>query len=386
MKVSRSAADKAWMKIFADDGTPEILSLFRQLFSESDPTLNYDFTTLHRIVLKLDQKDLKTHLQTCSQADINQRDASGFTPLLWAAMRGDSEAVEILLLLGADASISSFHGAQALHYASRRSDLRSIDLLLKYGGDPNARDRFEFTPLVGMFSASWSNVDVNCIKRLVDGGAMIDVRGSQGATALIFAAQYGDVLALETLLTHGAKINISSLDGETALTVAVQMNAHSAISHLLAHGASLTQHTVSGRSLLHEAAERGDQETLRLLTSARIRGVKINHKNSSGTTAWDLARQRNDVMPEWRAAFVDLIESVDEIMPEPPPISFKEISKGSFLPRIRLSSMVRVFEDRIWQGAERVCELANRLPQLRVRTLFALLIACLAFLWYAIRS
>ena len=286
-EISKSAAELAWRRIFADYGTPEILRLFRQLFEDSDPSYDYEFSTLHRIVLNLDQRDLKTHLQKCSQIDINQTDAFGQTPLLWAAMRGNSGVVEMLSRLGADPAILSVHNEQALHLSSRRRDLCSIDFLLRYGADANARNRYQATPLLVMFSSP--TVDPNCIKRLVDGGAMIGARDCQGGTAFAFGAQNGHVLRLEILLRYGVKTDLPNIDGESALIAAVQSNTHRAIPFLVAHGASLRQHTISGRSLLHEAAEHGDQEKLRLLISARIRGVKIGHEDSAGITAWDLA-------------------------------------------------------------------------------------------------
>ena len=383
IEISRSAAQMAWRRIFADHGTPEILSVFRQLFDDSDPSHDYNFTTLHQVVLNLDQRDRKTYLQTCSQTAINQKDAFGRAPLHWAAMRGDYEVVEMLLRSGADPSISSVHNGQALHHAVQRGDLRSIDLLLKYGADVNARDSYQVTPLLNIFSPS--KADLSCIKRLIARGAMINAQDFQGATALAFAAQYDDAPGLETLLSYGAKVDLPTFDGETALTISVKSNTLNAISLLLAHGASLTQHTVSGRSLLHEAAEYGDQETLRLLTSAHIRGVKINHKSSDGITAWDLARQRSEVTPEWRDAFVDLIESVDESMPEPP-IRSKISSEGTSIPRMQLSNLIRVIVDETWDGLRYVSGFASRLRRLRGQTLSTLLAVYLAFLWYIIMS
>ena len=289
--------------------------------------------------------------------------------------------VEMLLRLGADPHIRATQGsATALYFAAGRGNFRIIDLLLKYGADANSCDLLQSTPLMRMFMPP-AQPDRSCVKRLVDGGAMIHAQDFQGATALLFAAQNGHKLGIEMLLRCGATVDIPTIDGETALTVAIQTNRHTAITPLLAHGASLRQHSVSGRSLLHEAAEHGDQETLRLLTSARIRGVKIGHKSSAGTTAWDLARKRVDVTPEWRDAFVDLIASVNESMPEPPPSRAKVSNKFS-MPGMRLSDMIRAAEDRIWAGAEYTYEFASRLPRL----LSALLVSCLAFLWYMMKT
>ena len=260
--------------------------------------------------------------------------------------------------------------------------MRSIDFLLRYGDNANARDWAQVTPLVGMFSAP--KVVPNCVKQLLDGGAMINAQDFQGATAFFFGAQYGHVQGLEILLRHGAKIDLPSFDRETAMTVAVQSNSHHAISFLLAHGASLRQYTVSGRSLLHVAAEYSDQETLRLLTSARIRGVEIRHKDLAKITARNLARQRSDVTSEWRATFADLIGSVDVDKLEPPPVHSKVLLPKLSIPGMHVSNMVRAVEDIIWEGAGWFFWTTSHLPRRQSRLLFALLSACLALLLYIV--
>jgi ankyrin repeat protein len=43
-------------------------------------------------------------------ADVNARDANGFSPLHWAASRGDNEVIHYLVSKGADATVVSRSG------------------------------------------------------------------------------------------------------------------------------------------------------------------------------------------------------------------------------------------------------------------------------------
>ena len=188
---------------------------------------------------------------------------------------------------------------------------------------------------------------------------------------------------MELLLRNNAEINRSTYIGETPLTVAIQANRHHVPRILLAHGANLAHHTLAGRSLLHEAAEYGDVETLRLLTSFRIRGVQRERKSSDGKTARDLAGKRDDVTGPWRLAFAELLASVDESIPEPA----HERRRGFSLKLIemawqRLSWLVRVIGDGLRAGALRLYGRMDGFVRLPVLVLSAVLVLIVAIIWH----
>ena len=342
----------AWNGILANEGNAETLSQFRQLFTDYEDLDSRKFTPLHRIILQLDNKDLRTSLASSSRGDIYLCDARGLTPLQWAARGADSETINLLLQYGADLnrpSIKGFRIVTALTFAAKRGDTRSVDLLLRYDVNVDAREKAHITPFLSTFLRP--NPHLTCAKRLLDRGAMANVQDSQGATALLYASQYSSVAGVEFLLEYDAEIDLSSFVGETPLVVAIETNAHGTIPILLAHGANQEHFTRSGRSLPHEAAENGDGETLQLLTSARIGDIKIQHRSLSGRTAWDLARMRVDVTPNWRFTFANLIASVEENTPKPFPSTPDTTPKDTTPSSIRLSSMVKSFEDEFsWRG------------------------------------
>lgn len=61
----------------------------------------------------------------------NEYDSSGWTPLLWASVRGHSGAVDLLLKRGADSSIPhKLSGGLAVHFAGHSGDVETSRLLL----------------------------------------------------------------------------------------------------------------------------------------------------------------------------------------------------------------------------------------------------------------
>jgi hypothetical protein len=62
----------------------------------------------------------------------NEYDAAGWTPLLWASVRGHSGAVDLLLKKGAESSIPHKRsGALAVHFAGHSGDVETSRLLLE---------------------------------------------------------------------------------------------------------------------------------------------------------------------------------------------------------------------------------------------------------------
>ncbi|XP_046362672.1 putative ankyrin repeat protein RF_0381 [Haliotis rufescens] len=75
--------------------------------------------------------------------DINSRGSDGMTPMLWAAVLGDTkvEVVEFLVAQGADVSLVDYKGNTILHLAADRQSGELIDYILSHDMvDINARN------------------------------------------------------------------------------------------------------------------------------------------------------------------------------------------------------------------------------------------------------
>ncbi|MES9970101.1 MAG: ankyrin repeat domain-containing protein [Candidatus Thiodiazotropha sp.] len=114
-------------------------------------------------------------------AVIDVKDACFWTPLMKAALNGHREAVQQLILAGADVNQKDKGGYTSLMLAASNNHPQVIDLLL-------------------------------------EAGAQIDlVETTQGWTALIWAAKRGHRAAVESLLAHPADREIKDFSGKRAV-------------------------------------------------------------------------------------------------------------------------------------------------------------------------
>ena len=80
------------------------------------------------------------------RASVDERDASGETPLIKAAEAGDCDAVSSLLQQGADARAESYTQWSALHGAAESGCVECCRLLLSAGARIDARAKSGLTP------------------------------------------------------------------------------------------------------------------------------------------------------------------------------------------------------------------------------------------------
>ena len=181
--------------------------------------------------------------------DPNQRDASGLTPLMWAARNGAVDAMKALLDGGADPGLRDVrNGWTPLFHAVHKQQLEAARLLLDRGVDPN--------------------------------------RPARMATPLMLAAGDADPAMVQLLLAHGADPHARGLGGSTALTAAVSGGALSDIDRpllggcrpatvkaLLAHDPALTlPDTMAGREALWWARFHGCNDVLEMIGATRNYG------------------------------------------------------------------------------------------------------------------
>ena len=120
------------------------------------------------------------------QGGVNERDEDGKTPLLRAAIDGNSKAIKALLKAGADIEARDTDGdATALIFAVMSGHTEVVRELLKVGADTEARDR-----LLGGTTLMWAAFigHTEVIRELLNAGADIEAKSAFGQTALIYAA------------------------------------------------------------------------------------------------------------------------------------------------------------------------------------------------------
>jgi ankyrin repeat protein len=141
-------------------------------------------------------------------ADVNAAQGDGMTALHWAAMNGDGDLVQMLIVAGANVRATTRLGTYTpLYLAAQQGHGAVIQALLKAGADLNAGTPNGTSPLM----VAAASGDLDAVKALVDNGA--DVNGKDGVrqqTPLMYAAASNRAAVIEYLAAKGADFKATS--------------------------------------------------------------------------------------------------------------------------------------------------------------------------------
>ena len=135
--------------------------------------------------------------------------ASGaYTPFSAAVLGGHYEAARELAQRGAEMDVAGGKLVPNLfHHVAGAPDSRFVKLMLEHGVDLHSTDGFE--PMTPLHVAAFQGHVANC-KLLIEAGARVEAKTSDGATPLYFAAAANRKAVCELLVSHGAKFDIWS--------------------------------------------------------------------------------------------------------------------------------------------------------------------------------
>ncbi len=143
--------------------------------------------------------------------------ASQDMELVQAAWDRNVEKATLALNNGANPNaVVPVSGWTPLLSASWRGESQIAKALLDRGAQVNTKDPLGWTPL--MVAAKRGHRDI--AKTLIEGGADVNATSIRNATALILACEEGHPKVVELLLHNGAKINVKTVGGLTALSIA----------------------------------------------------------------------------------------------------------------------------------------------------------------------
>ena len=256
-------------------------------------------------------------------------DDLGATPLWLAVRHGEVELVKLLIKSGANLDeICGNVRRTSLHMAASEYDVDMVDALLTGGANPDAMDKWNFTPLMYAATTSDPNKAKALFSLLIRGGCNVNFGiivdengeveneeafnmnvpgpkrrypenyvsfwykpvGPTSGTVLHLAVQNpnlpNDCLAI--LLEAGSDVNKRNLHGQTPLMEAVfdmyydyhrYVNDH--VELLLASGVNVNTTDSRGWTSLHYAAQRGSIQCLHLLINAGAHCNALSHQQES---------------------------------------------------------------------------------------------------------
>ena len=216
--------------------------------------------------------------------DVNAANEYGVNPLHLACINQNSSIVGKLLRAGADPNNTKWTGESPLMTCANTGTIEAVKTLLDNGADVNSGEITQQQTAL-MWAAAERHPDI--IKLLVERGAnvhavsrlipepepfLIETPGSMGQnfpttlrfreytggfTALMFAAQQGDVESTRILLDAGADINFTTEEEGSALVVATAAGHEDLARFLIERGADPNIHDAYGLAPIHFAVHEG---------------------------------------------------------------------------------------------------------------------------------
>lgn len=219
-------------------------------------------------------------------ADVNRVDTKGCSALSYALLSG-TDIAPLLIDLGANVNNVNVEGCTPLMFAvAQMRDIETISSIIERGASVNIKRSDGNTALIDAVRIGYEDA----IKILLDANAQTNAINDEGWSALMGAAYRWDVSIMGLLIDAGANVNAKNNEGETALTKAIvssrwppdSSDREVAVQWLIEHGADVNVVDKDGWSLLKKAAWRGQTSIAKLLINA---GAKTDVVDNGGWTA-----------------------------------------------------------------------------------------------------
>ncbi|KAI8682398.1 hypothetical protein NCS56_00362400 [Fusarium sp. Ph1] len=247
----------------------------------------FEFDELHRLYSIPDQLFLDREIKAAKGRGqrVNQTDVFNWTPLHWAAARGNVNAATQLLQHEAEVNAQDLSGMTPLYYACLQCRPSLLNPLIEAGADVQICGLDGVTPLHFAAMHNW----VSGVECLFKAGASPDAQDHTGNAPLHQAASRGHVECTEAL-ARSANVNLKNKNRETALHLASAHGHDTAVKALIAPDSDVHADVHAkdrlGQTPLHMAAMHGHKDVVRALVEKK---AKMSAKDKSGHTPVDLA-------------------------------------------------------------------------------------------------
>lgn len=223
----------------------------------------------------------------------------GYTPLHWAAKRGDKGLITALVQTGTELDVPDSQGDSPLSDAVWSDHIECAKLLLEAGADVNFANHRGQKPITYAFHSP------EIMALLLSFGARVSLPSNSPSwsTPLGWTASFdhdlelgrtgGWAQSLDLLISAGLDINRpEDARQQTLLMTALMIRNAPLVDLLLSRGARATDVDSELNTIFHYAARRTQVDCLQLLRRANISTVDPDALDTSGQTAADIVDQR----------------------------------------------------------------------------------------------
>ena len=225
--------------------------------------------------------------------DPQVRDATGRTPLLWAASAGSTDAILALVNHGADILSCDDEGLSALHCAASRGQDECITSLITLcGADVNKKDNSGCTPLFYAVTLGHGNVS----NLLLDSGALTDVQDKKGKTPAHRGAAKGQLDTIRLLSSYKANLWLKNDKGNLPFHDAILSGRKDLVIFFLSQKPEAVHFDNNdGKKPIHQAATLSDSTLCSLLVEfqSEINPIFRSSRNKL-MTPLDVALQKGN--------------------------------------------------------------------------------------------
>jgi ankyrin repeat protein len=212
-------------------------------------------------------------------ADINDQDASGWTPLIHATKFGFNDTALFLINAGANVNAQTNAECEAVEFACNAGDLDLVKAIVAHGGDAAY-----LSNNTNILCGAVESGNLELVKFLLDRGANPNAKVQDYMPTIFTAVRNGDQDLFELLVARGADIHATDGDGWTLLSMAAKAGNLPLLKRLVASGLDVNAAAGQSGTPLSAAAKTGHLDCLQYLLA---HGADPAGDNNSAATGAD---------------------------------------------------------------------------------------------------
>ncbi|SUW07618.1 ankyrin repeat-containing protein [Brachyspira pilosicoli] len=229
-----------------------------------DNYININVFGIAKILIDNNKNDVEK-----KDVEIDFKNEEGYTPLMIASYKGNTDIVKLLLEYNASVDITNNYNYTALIYACIYGNLDVVKILLEHKADMYIETKLEKNYLTTLMIACSQNY-TEIVRILLENGYDPNYKNQRGETAFIYYISIENNPSIEIiklLLEYGADINAQNSKGSTALMLASYDEEKKDFMRTLLENGADTELTnnYNGNTALLNACERRNIEGVKLL-------------------------------------------------------------------------------------------------------------------------